>query len=108
MRKFEQRRRNKKNRSKNSFVIIGCEGINKTEKLYLKNFHSKKCIIKFAKGNSTDPKGIVQDIVNYMKSDIEIDDNDKVYAIFDTDVNQSKQKQIEEAKKQPKKKELKL
>lgn len=34
-----------------------------------------------------------------MKSDIEIDDNDKVYAIFDTDVNQSKQKQIEEAKK---------
>ena len=108
MRKFEQRRRNKKNRSKNSFVIIGYEGINKTEKLYFKNFHSKKCIIKFAKGNSTDPKGIVQDIVNYMKSDIEIDDNDKVYAIFDTDVNQSKQKQIEEAKKIAKEKGVEI
>ena len=83
MRKFEQRRRNKKNRSKNSFVIIGCEGINKTEKLYFKNFHSKKCIIKFAKGNSTDPKGIVQDI-------------------------QSKQKQIEEAKKIAKEKGVEI
>lgn len=99
MRKFEQRKRNKKDRQKNSFVIIGCEGLNKTEKLYFKNFHSKKCIIKFAKGNSTDPKGIVQDIINFIKNDIEIDENDKVYAVFDTDVNQNKQKQIEEAKK---------
>lgn len=100
MRKFEQRKRNKKDRQKNSFVIIGCEGANKTEKLYFKNFHSKNCIIKFAKGNSTDPKGIVQDIVNYINSDIEeMNENDKVYAVFDTDVNQNKQKQIEEAKK---------
>lgn len=100
MRKFEQRKRNKKDRQKNSFVIIGCEGANKTEKLYFKNFHSKNCIIKFAKGNSTDPKGIVQDIVNYINSDIEeMDENDKVYAVFDTDVNQNKQKQIEDAKK---------
>ena len=47
IRKFEQRKRNKRNRQKNSFVIIGCEGENKTEKNYFRNFQSKKCIIKF-------------------------------------------------------------
>ena len=99
MRKFEQRRRNKNDRPKKSFVIIGCEGRNKTEKNYFKNFHSKECIIKFAKGNSTDPKGIVQDIVNYINSEIEIDGNDKIYAVFDTDVGQNKQQQIEDAKR---------
>ena len=99
MRRFEQRRRNKNDRPKKSFVIIGCEGKNKTEQNYFKNFHSKKCIIKFAKGNSTDPKGIVQDIVNYINTEIEIDENDKVFAVFDTDVGQNKQQQIEEAKR---------
>ena len=99
MRKFEQRRRNKNDRPKKSFVIIGCEGRNQTEKNYFKNFHSKECIIKFAKGNSTDPKGIVQDIVNYINSEIEIDENDKIYVVFDTDVGQNKQQQIEDAKR---------
>lgn len=98
-REFEQRKRNKNDRQRKSFVIIGCEGKNKTEKNYFKNFKSKKCNIKFAKGNSTDPKGIVQDIVNYINSEIEIEENDKIYAVFDTDVRQNKQQQIEEAKK---------
>lgn len=99
MRRFEQRGRNKHSRKRNPFVIIGCEGNNKTEKLYFKNFHSRDCIIKFAKGISTDPKGIVQDLINYMNSEIDREENDKVYAVFDTDVNQNKQERIEEAKK---------
>ena len=36
-------------------MAIGCEGKNKTEKIYLKNFASRECIIKFSTGNSTDP-----------------------------------------------------
>ena len=90
LRKFELRKRN-------SFVILGCEGNNKTEKIYFKNFNSRKCIIKFSTGNSTDPVGIVQDIVNYIHSEIDIDEDDKIYAIFDTDARQNKQQQIEEA-----------
>ncbi len=99
MRKIEQRKRNRQTRKRNPFVIIGCEGKNKTEKIYFKNFHSKKCIVKFANGNSTDPKGIVQDIINYVESEIDVDENDKIYAVFDTDVSKNKQSQIEEAKK---------
>ncbi len=99
MRRFEQRRRNTEKRKRNPFVIIGCEGKNKTEKIYFNNFNSRQCIIKFSKGNSTDPKGIVQDLINFIKSnEIEIEENDKVYAIFDTDVGQNKQQRIEEAK----------
>lgn len=43
--------------------------------------------------------GIVQDILSYVDSEIGREENDKVYAVFDTDVNQNKQDQIEEAKK---------
>lgn len=100
MRKFEQRRRNTEQRKRNPFVIIGCEGKNKTEKLYFNNFNSRQCIIKFSKGNSTDPKGIVEDVRNFIKNNgIELEENDKVYAVFDTDVGQNKQQQIEEAKR---------
>ena len=99
MRKFEQRRRNKASRKRNPFIIIGCEGKNKTEKIYFKNFNSRKCIIKFSKGNSTDPVGIVQDLINFMDNDVGREENDRVYAVLDTDVNTEKQQQIEDAKK---------
>ena len=100
MRRLEQRRRNTEQRKRNPFVIIGCEGKNKTEKLYFKNFNSRQCMIKFSKGNSTDPKGIVEDVIRFIKNNqIELEENDKVYAVFDTDVGQNKQQQIEEAKR---------
>ena len=100
MRRFEQRRRNTEQRKRNPFVIIGCEGKNKTEKLYFKNFNSRQCMIKFSKGNSTDPKGIVEDVIRFIKNNqIELEENDKVYAVFDTDVGQNKQQPIEEAKR---------
>ena len=99
MRRFEQRKRNTEQRKRNPFVIIGCEGKNKTEKMYFKNFNSRQCMIKFSKGNSTDPKGIVQDVINFIQNEIELEEDDKVYAIFDIDVGQNKQPQIEEAKK---------
>lgn len=99
MRSFEQRRRNTEKRKRNPFVIIGCEGKNKTEKLYFNNFNSRQCIIKFSKGISTDPIGIVKDLIHFIKSnEIELEENDKVYAVFDTDVGQNKQQRIEEAK----------
>lgn len=52
---FKQRGRNRANKKRNPFVVIACEGNNKTEEVYFKNFHSRKCIIKFSTGNSTDP-----------------------------------------------------
>ena len=99
VRKFNQRKRNTEKRKRIPFVIIGCEGNNKTEKIYFRNFNSRKCMIKFSRGNSTDPKGIVQELINFIHSEVELEENDKIYAIFDTDVGQNKNDQIDAAKK---------
>ena len=100
-RNFERRKRNDVKRNRNPFVIIGCEGNNnnKTEKTYFTNFNSKQCIIKFPNGNSTDPVGIVEDVLSFIKNDVGREEKDKIYVVFDTDVNPEKQQQIDEAKK---------
>ena len=43
MGRLEVRKRNKNNRQRKSIVAIGCEGKNKTEKVYLKNYSSREC-----------------------------------------------------------------
>lgn len=96
---FKTRGRNKGNRQRNPFIVIGCEGKNKTEETYFKNFNSRKCIIRVSKGNSTDPVGIVNDLVKFIDTETGREENDKYYAVFDTDVNKSSQNQIDEAKK---------
>lgn len=96
---FKTRGRNKGNRQRNSLIVIGCEGKNKTEEIYFKNYNSKKCIIRFSKGNCTDPVGIVKDLVKFINNEIGKEENDRYYAVFDTDVNKGLQSQIDEAKK---------
>ncbi len=96
IRKFNQRKRNRAHRKRKAFVIIGCEG--KTEKTYFKNYNSEQCKVKFSHGNSTNPKGVVQDLIQYIDNNIELEENDIVYAVFDTDLEYDKHKQIKEAK----------
>lgn len=96
---FRQRGRNRQNRKRRPIIVIGCEGNNKTEEIYFKNFNSRKCIIKFSTGNSTDPVGIVKDLIKFIDNEIGREDGDKYYVILDTDVNQNKQSQIDKAKK---------
>jgi len=100
MGRLAQRNRNRENRQRKSVVVIGCEGKNKTEKIYFSNFTSRECNIRFSTGNSTDPVGMARDLINFMKEeDINVIYGDKIYLILDTDVNQNKQEQINEAKR---------
>lgn len=96
---FKTRGRNKGNRQRNSLIVIGCEGKNKTEEIYFKNYNSKKCMIRFSKGNCTDPVGIVKDLVKFINNEIGKEENDRYYAVFDTDINKGLQSQTDEAKK---------
>ena len=96
---FKQRGRNRATKKRNPFVVIACEGNNKTEEVYFKNFNSRKCIIRFSTGNSTDPVGIVNDLLKFIDNDIGRETNDKYYVVLDTDVNQDKQNKIDEAKR---------
>lgn len=96
---FKQRGKNRATKKRNPFVVIACEGNNKTEEVYFKNFNSRKCIIRFSTGNSTDPVGIVNDLLKFIDNDIGRETNDKYYVVLDTDVNQDKQNKIDEAKR---------
>lgn len=99
MGRLEVRKRNKNSRQRKSIVAIGCEGKNKTEKIYLKNYSSRECILKFSTGNSTDPVGMAEDLVRFIKNeDISTEYGDKIYLLIDTDVNENKQRQIDKAK----------
>ena len=97
--KFSTRGRNRKNRQRNAFIVIACEGNsnNKTERIYFNNFNSKKCIIRFPRGSSTNPVGIVNELIKFIDTEIGREKNDKYYAVFDTDVNKDIKKQIIEA-----------
>ena len=96
---FKQRERNRQNRKRRPIIAMGCEGNNKTEGIYFKNFNSRKCIIKFSTGNSIDPVGIFNDLIKFLNNDIGREDEDKYYVVLDTDVNQDKQGQIDKVKK---------
>lgn len=99
MGRLEYRQRNRGNRQRKSIVAIGCEGKNKTETIYFKNFSSRECNIRFSTGNHTDPVGMANDLVQFIKEeDISSEYDDKVYLLIDTDVNQKKQAQLNEAK----------
>lgn len=99
MGRLDQRKRNRNQRQRKSIVAIGCEGKNKTETIYFKNFSSRECIIKFSTGRHTDPVGMAKDLLDFMREeDIKADYGDKIYLLIDTDINQDKQLQIDEAK----------
>ena len=68
MGRLEIRKRNRNNRERKSIVVIGCEGKNKTEKIYLRNYSSRKCILKFSTGNATDPVGMAEDLIRFIKN----------------------------------------
>lgn len=99
MGRIEIRGRNRNNRKRKSIVAIKCEGKNKTERTYLKNYSTRECILKFSTGNATDPVGMAEDLIRFIKNeDISSEYGDKIYLLLDTDVNQNKQQQIEDAK----------
>ena len=99
-RKIEQRSRNRKNKGKpKSIILLGLEGKNKTERLYFQNFISRdnSFNIAISPGNDTDPLNIYDNLKKYMiENDINSKNGDKIFCIFDSDVNNKKQLQIDE------------
>lgn len=97
----KQRGRSSNNRGRTKNVILfGFEGENKTEKKYFQNFQGrdKPYNIQFSYGNDTDPLQIVNNLISYMEDrDISVKKGDKIFCVFDSDVEASKQTRIEQA-----------
>ena len=82
MGRLEQRKRNSNQRKIRSIIAIGCEGKNKPETIYRKNFSSRECIIKFSTGRHTDPVGMANDLIEFIrKEDIKKEYGDKMYLL---------------------------
>ncbi len=81
----------RKERKTNPLVLIKYEGKNSAEQVYFNNFKRRDLRIKYATGNNTDIKGMLEDLINYMnKEDINVDNQDKIYLVLDTDLKETK------------------
>ena len=100
VRRATKKERKSYTKKRNNIILIATEGKNKTEKNYFQGFNKllKGCNIIFSDGNNTDPVKIVKDAINTARNkDIESQQGDTIFAVFDTDFN--KESQISEARK---------
>ena len=96
----EDRKRNKNNRKSKRVILVSVEGKNKTEKNYINNYSSreKDFVIKVVPGNETDPINLVEQAIRKAKElNLNLEEDDKAYIVFDLDTNINKNKQIKEA-----------
>ena len=90
----------RKVRKRKNKIIIAVEGNNKTEKLYFDNFDDGKkgYSITIARGNDTDPLKLVKSLDKEVKKrELNLNDGDMVFCIFDVDTNKEKNRIINEA-----------
>lgn len=105
------RRRNRNNRRSKRVILVAYEGKNKTERHYFDSFKNqeKDYTIKVVPGNETDPVNLVNQTIEKVKeSRLVLEDDDRAFCIFDTDVNPSKNIQIMEAIELAKKNNIKI
>ncbi|CCY88941.1 rloB-like protein [Mycoplasma sp. CAG:956] len=91
------RRQIKQNRRKPLIVICSEGGKKSSEYYYFRNYASRDLRIQFSTGNSTDPKGMLEDLLKYIRNeDIFSEDECKIFLVLDTDLDN---KRINEIKK---------
>ena len=100
------RRRNINSRKSKRVILVAVEGKNKTENNYFNNYRlrDKDYIIKLVPGNETDPINLVnKTIIKVKELGLNLEENDRAYCIFDTDLDERKNMQIIKARKLAKK-----
>jgi hypothetical protein len=87
-----------KKKERKPLIVICSEGGKKSsEYYYFRNFATRDLRIQFPTGNSTDPEGMLQDLLKYMDNeDIKSEDDCKIYFIIDTDLDNNRIQRIKE------------
>lgn len=89
----------KQNKKKPLIVICSEGGKKSSEYYYFRNFTNRDLRIQFSTGNSTDPKGMLEDLLKYIRNeDIASEDNCKIFLVLDTDLNEKRINEIKEIK----------
>ena len=88
-------RRIKKLKKKPLIVICSEGGQKSSEYYYFRNFKTRDLRIQFSTGNNTDPIGMLNNFLDYIKNeDIDSEDNCRKFLLFDTDLDEKRIKEI--------------
>ena len=86
--------------NKKPLIVICSEGGKKSsEYYYFRNYSNRNLRIQFATGNSTDPEGMLDDLIKYMyNEDIASEDNFRIFLVLDTDLDKKRISEIRKIK----------
>ena len=91
------RRQIKQNKRKPLIVICSEGGKKSSEYYYFRNHTNRDLRIQFSTGNSTDPKGMLDDLLKYIRNeDITSEDNCRIFLVLDTDLDERRISEIKE------------
>ena len=91
-------RRQLRHKERKPLIVICVEGEkNSTEYNYFRHYSSRDLRIKFSTGGSTDPKGMLDDLLKYIRNeDIASEDNCRIFLVLDTDLDKRRISEIKE------------
>lgn len=91
-------RRQLRQSKKKPLIVICSEGGKKSsEYYYFRNHTNRDLRIQFSTGNSTDPKGMLDDLLKYIRNeDIASEDNCRIFLVLDTDLAERRISEIKE------------
>lgn len=91
------RRQLRQNKKKPLIVICSEGGKKSSEYHYFRNHSNRNLRIQFSTGNSTDPKGMLEDLLKYIRNeDIASEDNCRIFLVLDTDLDERRISEIKE------------
>lgn len=87
----------RKSKKKPLIVICSEGGKKSSEYYYFRNHTNRDLRIQFSTGNSTDPKGMLDDLLKYIHNeDIASEDNCRIFLVLDTDLDEKRISEIKE------------
>lgn len=91
-------RRQLRHKERKPLIVICVEGEkNSTEYNYFRHYSSRDLRIKFSTGGSTDPKGMLEDLLKYIRNeDIDSEDICRIFLVLDTDLDERRISEIKE------------
>lgn len=97
---YTSKKRNSGLRKAKKIILLITEGNNQTETNYFKRFESTEYRIKFAQGNDTDPVKMIKSLIKQFGTfGLSSEDGDLGISLIDTDCENYKTAQIQEADK---------
>ena len=103
-------RRQLKVKKKKPLIIIASEGGKKSsEYYYFKNYSNRDLRIEFSTGNSTDPRGMLEDLKKFIiNEDVKSEDYVRIFLVLDTDLNEERIKEIKSLEQECKEKNIEI